>query len=270
MSVKILGVSISTKSPKQIKKVILQKITRGEPMFIATVNPSFLVKSYYNKGFKNILNSTSINVADGVGIQVAAEYKNCVSANKVFGMLLWVKICLVNILVRKGSFNIIKHRLTGVELVKYLLSQAGNKKLKVLVYHYKDSLLQTDKLVNYILSNYKGVTLKVIEVEKNINLNLPKLQGGYDITLCTLGEYKQELMLQSVYKKSQKGIFIGIGGAFDVITSKQSSLLNKFSLFGVEWLYRLVKNPKRVLKIYRSVILFSYLCVFKDTTKNDA
>lgn len=54
---------------------------------------------------------------------------------------------------------------------------------------------------------------------------------------------------------------MGVGGSIDLITGFRSPAPEIFQRLGIEWLYRLAKNPKRHYKRMKKVIRFLRLCL---------
>ncbi|KKU12587.1 MAG: Glycosyl transferase, WecB/TagA/CpsF family [Parcubacteria group bacterium GW2011_GWC2_45_7] len=53
-------------------------------------------------------------------------------------------------------------------------------------------------------------------------------------------------------------IAIGVGGAFDFIAGRVRRAPLFLRLLGLEWFWRLLRQPWRLPRIYRAVIKFSY------------
>ena len=77
-----------------------------------------------------------------------------------------------------------------------------------------------------------------------------------DAVLVALGIPAQELLIYKPYEKFCKGIFIGVGGSFDVLSGIKKRAPHIFLKFNLEWLYRIVTEPKRIKRFYRSNIKF--------------
>lgn len=65
-----------------------------------------------------------------------------------------------------------------------------------------------------------------------------------DLVLLALGVPRQETWAQRV-REGQAGLWMGVGGSFDVWAGVKQRAPQWMSRFQVEWLYRLVKEPSR-------------------------
>jgi N-acetylglucosaminyldiphosphoundecaprenol N-acetyl-beta-D-mannosaminyltransferase len=58
-------------------------------------------------------------------------------------------------------------------------------------------------------------------------------------------------------------IAMGIGGAFNFIAGIKKRAPKLIQKIGLEWLYRLIQEPKRIKRIYNAVIKFPIELLFK-------
>ena len=121
---------------------------------------------------------------------------------------------------------------------------------------------------------------KIIELTvKNINKEYPKVNilgysDGYvdnkddifkriknispDIVLVALGVPKQELLIAKHYDSFSKGIFVGVGGTFDVISGTKKRAPQIIQKLNIEWLYRIIGNKERIKRFYDSNVKFIF------------
>ncbi|CEQ04812.1 WecB/TagA/CpsF family glycosyl transferase [[Clostridium] sordellii] len=208
------------------------KLLNEEKSFIVTANPETFMKANKSLEFDKILkNDETTIIADGIGVVKGAS--------------------IINI--------DIKERIPGVE-VSYGLLELANK--------YKKSL--------YLL----GASKEVIELTANkikneySNINLLGYTDGYvpdkdkvfdeivdlapDIVLVALGVPVQEMLIGKHYDKFKKGIFVGVGGTFDVISGTVKRAPKIFIKLNLEWLYRIAGNKTRMKRFYDSNIKFIF------------
>ncbi len=169
-------------------------------MFVVTANPETLMIGQDNQAFHSILlkEDTTI-VPDGIGVVKAAN---------TLGIPL-------------------TQRITGVDLVTFLFEEADRKKKRLFLYGAKPEVLEA--LVGKLCREYPGMDIcgyhdgysgdgdEILE---------EALRLKPDIVLVALGIPKQELLIDRHFPGAEKGIFIGVGGSFDVIsgTKKRAPL----------------------------------------------
>ena len=115
--------------------------------------------------------------------------------------------------------------------------------------------------------------------EKYTNIELVGCTNGYikdkdaimeyikiikpDIVLVALGIPLQENLIYKHINDFDKGIFVGIGGSFDVLSGSKKRAPKLFIKLNLEWLYRIVKEPKRILRFIKNNIMF-LIIIFKE------
>jgi N-acetylglucosaminyldiphosphoundecaprenol N-acetyl-beta-D-mannosaminyltransferase len=71
---------------------------------------------------------------------------------------------------------------------------------------------------------------------------------------------KQEIWMQMHSPKIGSGIAIGVGAAFDLVSGRVPQAPHWIQRWGLEWLFRLLTEPRRLFKRYAVVVpRFSYL-----------
>lgn len=253
----ILNVKISLVTRKQLISDLnsyLCSSSKKQNLIVSTVNPSFILKAQSDSEFMSFLNEiSSINTPDGVGIQFANEYISKVQVGDNFlkkvgyGINLFIDHVFYN-----KQFSISKEKISGVYIVKNLLDISCKEKLSVLILHKKNSLLSRKELTSHLKNKYPTLNFSVVNVSPNSDKHFNK---HYDIVLCTLGEVAQELYLSSIKSNFIGSVLIGIGGTFDVLFKyKNCDSITDQSMF--DWVTRLLNNPKRIMKVVRSVVIF--------------
>ena len=77
-----------------------------------------------------------------------------------------------------------------------------------------------------------------------------------DVVMVALGIPAQELLISRHIQKFDKGIFMGVGGAFDVLSGMKKRAPEFFVKHNLEWLYRICSEPKRLKRFYKSNIRY--------------
>lgn len=220
-------------------KILLEKLKNNEKAFIVTANPETLMIGQKNKDFNRILISDHTTItADGIGVVKGAQ------------ML---------------GYDI-NERVTGVDIVKKLFETANQEKKSLYLFGAKPEVVKT--LAEKLKKDYEGIEVlgytdgyvdnKEEKFEKIVELKP-------DIVLVALGIPAQELLIEKFYDKFGKGIFVGIGGAFDVLSGMKKRAPKFFVNHNLEWLYRICSEPKRFKRFYQSNI--QYISIIKKLQK---
>lgn len=214
----------------EFEKVVYDNLTKNEKCFIVTANPETFMIGTQNDSFnKVLLKESTIIVPDGVGVVKAAS---------VLG------------------YNV-KERITGVDLVSDLLKFANEGKNSIYFFGATDEVVNS--LVAKVETDYSNIEILgykngYIEDKDSAMEEIKKLQP--DIVLVALGIPYQELLIDKYYEEFSKGIFIGVGGAFDVLSGTKKRAPEIFIKLNLEWLYRISKEPKRINRFYKSNIKY--------------
>jgi N-acetylglucosaminyldiphosphoundecaprenol N-acetyl-beta-D-mannosaminyltransferase len=209
-----------------------------------------LVKANTDHYFKQVLNSSDINICDGKGIQLISKIK--------------------------------LERITGIDFI-YELCRLGEKKKNSMYFLGSGNDEVITSTVEKIQKNYpnlgvtgwhKGPVIKensLFQLEINTENNQKILQDIQnkkpDILLVAFGMGKQEKWIYENLKKMPSvKIALGVGGSFDFISGKIHRAPQWMRKIGLEWMYRLVKEPKRIRRIWNATVVFMWL-VLKEGLK---
>lgn len=211
---------------------LLSCLERRNKSFIITVNPETIILSEEDKTVCKIVNNKEYTlVPDGISIVHAC--------NKIG--------------------NKINDRITGVDLMVKLLKLANDKKMSVYLFGAAEEVVS--KLYAKISGDYKNILLLgysngyIKNKDKKME-EIIKLKP--DILFVALGIPNQEILIDKYYNKFKKGIFIGVGGSFDVLSGTKKRAPKLFIKLKLEWLYRIVCEPKRLKRFLRYNVKFLF------------
>lgn len=230
-ALKILGVRVDNMPGDEIESEIrtaLQK--KSGRKFVVTLNPEISLKAYRDENYRNILNSADLNLIDGFGMKFISFLKG----------------------------KKIKDRFTGVELTDFLMKKAKNTNLKVLVVVSKNSLSAPLEIERGIMEKFDLASKAKYFPDPNF-FDCEEAKEA-QIILVNFGAPEQEKFINEYkHKFPEARILAGVGGAFDFLTGKFKRAPKIFRNMGLEWLWRLLQEPKRIKRIYNAVIAFPFL-----------
>lgn len=243
--VEILGVKIDNLSLQEVLEKIKQFLDSPNQHYIVTPNPEFLVAAQKDEKFKEILNYADVAVADGIGLVKAAKF---------LGQRL--------------------QRVTGVDLVWTICELAEQKNSPVYFLGAKE-LIAAQAAEN--LKKYYP-NLKIAGAESGGEIIDPS-QNDLDllnrindtkplIIFVAFGQVKQEKWIfYHLDKLPTVKLAIGIGGALDYISGRVVRAPKFIRRIGLEWLYRLIWEPKRWKRIFNAVVVFPVLVLISKLKK---
>ena len=108
------------------------------------------------------------------------------------------------------------------------------------------------------INGYENDEKKII---KTINNSNP------DILFVALGSPKQEKFISKNFNKLNCKILLGVGGSFDVISGHKKRAPKWVQNKGLEWLYRLIKEPKRIFR-QTKIVSFIFDVILEKNINN--
>ncbi len=259
--IRILKVPFDKITIEEAKSKITAWAAKNDQHQLATPNPEFLLEAQKNDRYLKILNKTSLNIPDGIGILWAAKYLKITENSGNTMKVLKFFFSLATILFYpKYIKSVIPERVTGTDLMQELCQKAAANKLTVFLLGAADGVAETTKenlTQKYpdlkIIGTYSGSPLKeeensIIEI---INNKRPTF------LFVAYGAPAQEFWLyRNLPKMKSVKVAMGVGGAFDFIAGARRRAPKWMQKLGLEWLYRLVQEPKRIRRIYNATIKF--------------
>ena len=151
----------------------------------------------------------------------------------------------------------IKETVLGVDVAQKLIEFSDKHKKKMFLFGAKKEVLE--KLREKIEKEYSNVkvvgTVDGYVEDKNSVFDEIK-EKEPDVVLVALGIPAQEKLIYENLSKFKKGIFVGVGGSFDVLSGMKKRAPKIFIKLKLEWLYRILREPKRLKRFYNSNIKF--------------
>lgn len=247
----IMGVRINNISMNEVLKIAEQKIEDDEKYIIYTPNTEIIMMCQKDEEFLNLMNQSDINVPDGVGLLYAGKIKRFPLKEKVAGYDL--SINLLKMADEKGLKLYVVGGRPGV-------AEAAMKK----VHHNYPRI----KIVGAQHGYFKGAHLGEFGHDEEVSLIEDINKQKPHILFVGFGAKKQEQWVE--YNKSliNANIIIGNGGTLDGLAGLVKRAPDVFINLGLEWLYRLIKEPKRITRqIVLPVFMVKVIFGNKDIVK---
>ena len=197
------------------------KSKRGQ---VVTINPEMIDYASKNKDFAAIINSAELVIPDGIGVQLGL---------KILG------------------YDI--KRIAGIEFAHRMLGEVNT----VALIGAKPYIIE--KAVENIKKEFSGLNIVYVQdgYFKDDERVLKELEDANpEMVLAAMGSPKQEEFLYKLKKLLPNTIMIGVGGSFDVWSGEVQRAPKIFHKLGLEWLYRTVKEPKRIKRIFPALPMF--------------
>jgi N-acetylglucosaminyldiphosphoundecaprenol N-acetyl-beta-D-mannosaminyltransferase len=230
-----------------VLRLIDESILSGRKKFrIATVNPEFIMLSLRDEDFHQLLKKTDLNVIDGIGLIWANEIdKRYVISRRGFfrkffgGLKIGAKIL-------HGRYN--ERLVSGSDLIVDLNRLAAEKSLKIFFLGGFEN--RAEKTANYFKLKFDLKPEQLCwcsgdpeftneEILEKINRFKP------DILFVAYAMKKQEFWITQNKNHLDAGVMVGVGRSFDYYSGNLKRAPQVWRRIGMEWLYSLIKEPKR-------------------------
>jgi len=228
---KIYDINIHSFSIKELENIFTKiLISSDQTHLITTFNLDFLRNATINKYFFKICKNAFLNLPDGIGI----------------------------IHLLKTKYHIKIERITGNDIFPLLLKMANDNKYRVVLVGSTKTVL--DKVELKIRNRYKNLNNNLLcispifhfEYDEKLNMEIVNEIKFFkpDIVFVALGSPRQEIWLYQNMNIFHSKINIGIGAVFDFFSGEKRRSPIVFQKLGLEWLWRLSKEPTRLFKRY--------------------
>lgn len=218
---RILGVPFVNITPEEAVNKVTSYLNNNGKSMIFTPNPEMVMEARKNKEFMEILNSSTMNVPDGIGIVYGSRF----------------------------TPNKIKHRVAGYDLMLGVFDKM--KDMGKTAYFFGGAPGIADRAKKAIEERFPG--LKIVgtangyfdkEREKEIIAEINELKP--DLLLVGIGFPKQEKWIYDHIKELNIKAAAGVGGSFDGWCGNVPRAPKFFIDHNIEWFYRLIKQPSRI------------------------
>jgi len=225
LKVDVLGCPLTKLSVEDFVDLAEQFINFGEPHYIAVANAAKIVKMRSDKDLKDSVESAHLVGADGVPV-------------------LWASKLLGKPLLG---------RVNGTDLMYRLLKRADEKGYRIFFFGTKEKILE--RVIERIRTEYPGVNIAGFHhgyfSPSQESLIVRKIRAAKaDILFIAFGTPKKELWIKRYLFSMGVPVVHGVGGSFDVLAGVIPRAPLWMQRHGLEWLFRLWQEPRRMWRRY--------------------
>ena len=215
----VLGVGFDDLTMDEAVEAALGFTAAREAAYACTPNPEIVMAARENSSLAAALKGASLVLADGVGVTKAAQ------------------------LLRTP----LKGRVPGIDFAQSLIARLAERGGSVYLFGAKPGVAEA--AAENISARFPGISVAGVSdgyftddgpIIERINAASP------DLLLVCLGAPKQELWMAKEEGKLPVGLMCGLGGSLDVFAGTVKRAPESWQRLGLEWLYRLMKEPRRI------------------------
>jgi N-acetylglucosaminyldiphosphoundecaprenol N-acetyl-beta-D-mannosaminyltransferase len=237
--IRILGVAVDNLVEHEAIERIAGFVADGQPHHIVTVNPEFVMEARRNGAFLRVLAAADLATPDGFGLLLAAR-------------------------LRGEAF---RGRVTGVALTDLIASRAAEQGWSLFLLGAAPGV--AERAAEALRQQHPGLRIAGcypgsphLEDEPAIRARIAAARPT--VLLVAYGHPAQELWIARNQPLLRVPIAIGVGGVFDYLAGTAPRAPAWMRRIGLEWLYRLIRQPRRWRRIVLAVPLFLWAALRED------
>ncbi len=221
----ILNTTIDVLNARDTIKLVEEYVKKKEPLHLMGVNADKINELNENERLKQIVNSCGIINADGESV---------IKASKYLGKPL-------------------PERVAGIDLMQSLVKLSEKRGYSIYLLGAKQEVVE--KTTKVLKTQYPKLNLIGFHngyfTEKDwldISAELKKLHP--DFVFVGITSPMKEYLIEFLQDEGNNSVFMGVGGSFDVISGVIPRAPKWMQRSGLEWLFRVIHEPKRLFKRY--------------------
>lgn len=227
--IKFLNTNIDNLTMEEALERIDELIKKGNPSYVVTPNVDHIVKLERDEEFQEVYRNADLILTDGMP-------------------LLWIS---------KFKKNPIKEKVSGSDLFPKVCELAAQKGYKVFLLGAAEGI--ADKAALNLKNKYNGLNIigtyspsYGFETKpEEIQYIIDKIRSAKpNILAIGLGAPKQEKFIYKYKDSLNVPVSLAIGASIDFEAGNIKRAPLWMQNFGLEWLYRLLREPKRMFKRY--------------------
>ncbi len=219
MKTDVMGVAFDNVTMSQAVDRAMELLRTPGFHYIVTPNPELVMRARRDEGFHRALAGAELTLADGVGVIYAA---------RLLGRPL-------------------QGRVPGVDFAGQLMESMAQTGDKLFLLGAKHGVAQ--KAEENLTRRYPGLTICGVHdgyFQEDAPVVAAVKDSGADVLFVCLGAPKQENWMVQNGSATGAHLAVGLGGSLDVFAGVVQRAPERWQKLGLEWLYRLIKEPSRI------------------------
>ena len=224
MRIDVMGIGFDNVDINQALERSLSMLNEPRRHYIVTPNSEIVMTCAKNDEARMAVNDADLVIADGVGV---------VLASKILGTPLKCKVA-------------------GIDLAAELMRSLAKTRKRLFLLGAKPGT--AERAAKKLSAKYKGLVICGTNdgYFKNDEDVINKIiKTNPDVLFVCLGAPKQEIWIFENIASLDIRLIIGLGGSLDVFAGQATRAPDFFIRLGLEWFYRLFKEPSRITRMIK-------------------
>lgn len=245
MNFTLLGSRITRTASYEQAYERLQKAveSRQSSSYVTVNNAHTLVEGVLHRDYRAVINNALLSLADGGSLALMGRLKGAKEMRRIF----------------------------GPSLMEYVLEHSQSNSLRHFFFGSTQEILEEmiavirQRFPRAVIAGVLSPPFRPFTAEENKEFLSQIRDSRADIIWVSLGAPKQERWIYEVYTELDHGIFIGIGAGFSYLTGRIKHAPRWMKRYALEWVYRLIQEPRRLYKRYLVANTLFILFLFLET-----
>jgi N-acetylglucosaminyldiphosphoundecaprenol N-acetyl-beta-D-mannosaminyltransferase len=229
---------INRESFEEIAQQVVKLALRGSPALVVTPNADHVVRLETNGELREAYAKAALVTPDGMPVVWASRWLG----------------------------TPVKERVAGSDLMPRLCEIAAKTGLKVFLLGGAEGV--ADRAANNLVQSYPGLAVAGTlcpppgferDAARNAEIVRTIRESGADLVFVCLGSPKQDVWASKHLSQFDKGVFLGVGAAIDFCAGTMRRAPAWMQRAGLEWMYRVVQEPRRLIGRYTKDLYFFVL-----------
>ena len=226
----ILGTSYDNVTTDQAVDQIYDFISRRKKCFVCTPNVDHVLRARNDKAFQDILEKSELVISDGIGVLIGSKILGTPLKENITGRLLVYKLAKLSVEKGVSIFLLGGRSQASVDLAR--------------------ERLEKDYPGIHICGVYSPPFMNEFSEEENREMVSRINSVEPDIVLVCFGSPKQEKWIANHVQQLASIVHIGVGATIDMLAGDVWEPPAWVTRNGLEWIVKLVQEPKRLWKRY--------------------
>jgi N-acetylglucosaminyldiphosphoundecaprenol N-acetyl-beta-D-mannosaminyltransferase len=226
--VNILGVGVSALNMERALNETELLLDRGAQGYVCVTGVHGIMEAQSDEGFRSILNRSFLTTPDGMPTVWLGHMHGFKEMNRVYGPDYMLGLCERS--VARGYRHFFYGGKTGVA-----------EELKAAL---------TDRFPGLQIVGTYTPPFRPLNPDEEESLRNQLETSQADIFWCGLSTPKQERFMAAYSGRLPVQLMVGVGAAFDLLSGNLDEAPDWMKRSGLQWFYRLIKEPKRLWRRY--------------------
>ena len=223
--VNVAGVGVDDLTEDETVARIDELLSDGEPHYMSVVNAAKIVAASRDEKLRQVIAEAGLVTADGMSV---------VWASRLLGQRL-------------------RERVTGIDLFERLVEHAARRGLRVYFLGARDEAVRG--VVERFARKHPGLQVAgyrngYFSAEESEHIAEQIRASAADLLFVAMGSPAQEYWIASNIARAGARFALGVGGSFDHLSGQARRAPRWMQRAGMEWLYRLMREPRRLWRRY--------------------